>query len=901
MHSYAQFVPLKKLLAQLRTGAVVVDLLPVPDAVLLARAAFRTWIRSDPQAGELVHLDISHLPDEEKAEAVISEALQQARGGWLLVTGDRSAWDKVWPAGLAKEAGVRLLRALPPPKTAPDGWHLLCDADQHYLPAVDPALASLRAQLSALCQRGESILLRGEAGSGRRSLAAWAADEVGQSELAIIGSGAPPGPTTGRWMMFAEVEHLSGPLHKQLQQHLFQRQRPPRRRRWPEPAPPPLSRRSALKAFDAFTAYSAAMRATCERLSLLARSASVIFLFGEVGVGKSMLAEAIRVASGKHRPLVPVELHGISEDLAKSRLFGHKRGSFTGAHRDKDGALREAHHGVLFIDELDKIGSALQPLLNRVLDDGTGGGTQRSFRPLGADRVDHVDVLIVAASNVHPDVLLGRGFAADLMSRLRPTAVEIPPLRERDGEILLLLEQLRAIKTHPDPVHAARHGDDPSSAQPIDAAVRAALEAYAWPSNVRELKALAEELKRSVGSRSIRLSDLPPHIATAGRPQPLLLSGGRALGEASGGWVLSPSIQPVLSTDADLHMPPLSARDSSLRRAALSLLQGRPIETAALNALVERARGKPLGWLRRAVPGLLGAGRVTLSAVQQALPLGAGDAGAFRVWWSPALSQGRAPQLVGMHRTFTLPRVLVGRAPYETDSVEEKLTAITQGAPLERLGTPGFSSISRAHFLVSRTPEALVIDNLGTIPPDVVWHGGRRAVRVQLNRRGRCLLDLWFTLGEDGEAVMRSALALQPASPGGPTEIDGAEEEAPPSPASPVRTPPAPSRAWALSLTERTLLHTLVSDAARSDVSFSSHIIRELAQVEGEPEWAWLRPYLLRHGRIVTQCVRLYQAVKNERMRRELKTRIGSDAALLPKQLQDLLPPQSPLVAVRSS
>ena len=226
-----------------------------------------------------------------------------------------------------------------------------------------------------------------------------------------------------------------------------------------------------------------------------ARCHAKVLITGESGVGKEVASRLIHYnGSRAHVPLVAINCVGIPESLLESELFGHVRGSFTGAHRDRVGLLEMAHGGTVFLDEVGEMGPRMQGLLLRFLETG-------EIQRVGADRVQpRLDVRVIAATN--RDLLdeVGRkNFREDLYYRLNVIEIAIPPLRERREDIHVLLDHyLRR--------HAEQHGIAPPtlSAEAIKWLVN-----YEWPGNVRQLRNVVERLIVRRGGPVIGVGDLP--------------------------------------------------------------------------------------------------------------------------------------------------------------------------------------------------------------------------------------------------------------------------------------------------------------------------------------------------------------------------------------------------------
>jgi transcriptional regulator with PAS, ATPase and Fis domain len=232
----------------------------------------------------------------------------------------------------------------------------------------------------------------------------------------------------------------------------------------------------ATAEFDGLVHRSTAMRRLLARARRVALRSVPVLVEGESGTGKELLARALHQASPRRaQPFVAVNCGAIPEALVESELFGHEKGAFTGALAARLGHFREAHGGTLFLDEIGELPRAAQVKLLRTLQEG-------EVTAVGSSRAVAVDVRIIAASNrtlLH-EVAAGR-FRSDLYYRLAVAVLVLPPLRERTGDLDLLLDHgLKQINAE----FAADPGYEPKRLTP---AARAALHAHAWPGNVREL------------------------------------------------------------------------------------------------------------------------------------------------------------------------------------------------------------------------------------------------------------------------------------------------------------------------------------------------------------------------------------------------------------------------------
>jgi two-component system response regulator GlrR len=209
------------------------------------------------------------------------------------------------------------------------------------------------------------------------------------------------------------------------------------------------------------------------KLPVVARSDVPVLLTGETGTGKDVVARAIHRASGRRdHPFVAVNCGAIPENLLESELFGHRKGAFTGADRDKNGLFAEANGGTLFLDEVGDFPLSLQVKILRALEEG-------QIRPVGGTKPVPVDVRIIAATHVDIAAAVAEGrFRQDLYYRLAVVLLHIPPLRERPEDLVDLVQRfLREL--------GARHGRPDMKISPE--ALRR-LERHSWPGNIRELR-----------------------------------------------------------------------------------------------------------------------------------------------------------------------------------------------------------------------------------------------------------------------------------------------------------------------------------------------------------------------------------------------------------------------------
>ncbi len=225
-------------------------------------------------------------------------------------------------------------------------------------------------------------------------------------------------------------------------------------------------------------------------------NASVLIL-GQSGTGKELVARAVHEYSGRSgKPFVALNCGGLSEGTIESELFGHVKGAYTGAHADRVGKFEHANGGTLFLDEVGEMPLATQVKLLRVLE-------EREVARLGANRVSKIDVRVLAATNADLQTKVRSGeFREDLLYRLKVVTIELPPLRERRGDIKLLVEHFLSHFTK-------LHGKDVES---IDRDALVQLVQYDWPGNVRELRNAVESMVVRARGNILTRQDLPPEI-----------------------------------------------------------------------------------------------------------------------------------------------------------------------------------------------------------------------------------------------------------------------------------------------------------------------------------------------------------------------------------------------------
>jgi two-component system, NtrC family, response regulator AtoC len=243
------------------------------------------------------------------------------------------------------------------------------------------------------------------------------------------------------------------------------------------------------------------VRALLHKISV--SPASTVLLTGESGTGKDLAAKVIHYSSARSaKPFMNITCSALPETLLESELFGHERGAFTGADRQKRGLIETADGGTVFLDEIGEIVPLLQSKLLRFLE-------EKAFKRVGGSSDIKVDVRVIAATNrsLEDEVKKGR-FREDLYYRLNVMAVPLPPLRDRRDDIPLMVEHFLA--------KLATAAGRPAP-KPLDPAALARLVAHRWPGNVRELENEITRADALSGDR-IGVGDLSPAVAAAGDP-----------------------------------------------------------------------------------------------------------------------------------------------------------------------------------------------------------------------------------------------------------------------------------------------------------------------------------------------------------------------------------------------
>ena len=258
-----------------------------------------------------------------------------------------------------------------------------------------------------------------------------------------------------------------------------------------------LRQTTAEQGFAGIIGRSQAMLEVFRLVEMVCRTNSTVLLTGESGTGKELVARAIHGLSlRRSRPFVAVNCGAMPEALLESELFGHVRGAFTGADKDKKGLIEAAEGGTVFLDEIGEMPPTMQVKLLRVLQ-------ERKYRPVGGTEEAAADIRVIAATNRDLPKQVAEGkFREDLFYRLNVIPVQMPALRERAGDVTLIAEHF--LSKYCREMGKAIEGFSPEAAS--------ALSAYRWPGNVRELENVVERAVALESSRRIELAALPENL-----------------------------------------------------------------------------------------------------------------------------------------------------------------------------------------------------------------------------------------------------------------------------------------------------------------------------------------------------------------------------------------------------
>jgi transcriptional regulator with PAS, ATPase and Fis domain len=269
------------------------------------------------------------------------------------------------------------------------------------------------------------------------------------------------------------------------------------RRRNPLDRPSEVEQPSGIAALKKLVSKSPKMHEVFQCVKKAAPVDSTVLVTGESGTGKELIAKAIHAASVRSEgPMVTINMAAVPETLIESELLGHTKGAFTGANQDRIGRFEAAHRGTIFIDEIGDLPLSSQAKLLRVLEN-------RVVSPVGGNEERKVDVRVVAATN-RPleDLVASEDFRPDLYYRLNIIRISLPPLRERVGDIPLLVD------------HFVDHfcATYRRGTLRVDGKLMAYLDSLYWPGNVRELRNCVESMVVLARSDTLTIDDVPPVV-----------------------------------------------------------------------------------------------------------------------------------------------------------------------------------------------------------------------------------------------------------------------------------------------------------------------------------------------------------------------------------------------------
>jgi len=276
--------------------------------------------------------------------------------------------------------------------------------------------------------------------------------------------------------------------------------------------------------FRTLIGASPQMEKVCAIVRKIADTDASVLITGESGTGKELVARSIHsLSSRKDAPFIAVNCSAIPRDLLESELFGHLKGAFTGAVRDKPGKFELADGGTIFLDEVGELPLELQPKLLRALQ-------EKEIEPVGSSHPRKIDFRVIAATNLDIEKALGEAsFREDLYYRLAVIPIHLPPLRERKEDIKLLLKHF-----------CVKHG---AKKVAFDEPSLAAMLGYSWPGNVRELENMVERLLIMRSSDSLTLDDIPDKVRASGPAK----ASGKIINLPEGGYPLEKLEQEIVT------------------------------------------------------------------------------------------------------------------------------------------------------------------------------------------------------------------------------------------------------------------------------------------------------------------------------------------------------------------
>jgi two-component system, NtrC family, response regulator AtoC len=373
-------------------------------------------------------------------------------------------------------------------------------ASQGYSAATARSLHDARRQLAL--QQPDVVLLDLRLPDGNGMALLDDTELIGNSEVVLM-TGHASLETSIQALRYGAADYLVKPVSaKQLQSILSRVMKPSQLRQEVDSLQQDLRRTGR---FGHLVGSSPPMVSVYEQIARVAGTSVTVFVTGESGTGKELVARSVHDLSRRRaRPFLAVNCGAISPNLIESEIFGHEKGSFTGAERQHQGFFERAHGGTLFLDEITEMPLELQVKLLRVLETGT-------FMRVGSTTPQETDVRVVAAANRDPAQAVAQGrFREDLLYRLNVFPLELPPLRERLQDLPLLVRHF-----------LAEIGQREGAAKQITPAALERLAQYRWPGNVRELRNVLQRAWVMATGPEITDEWLPRDVPAVPAPAPV--------------------------------------------------------------------------------------------------------------------------------------------------------------------------------------------------------------------------------------------------------------------------------------------------------------------------------------------------------------------------------------------
>lgn len=312
--------------------------------------------------------------------------------------------------------------------------------------------------------------------------------------------------------------------------------------------------------FCGFIGRSAKMQTVYTMIENAAPSKATVFISGESGTGKELAALAIHKLSPRNKaPFIPLNCAALPKDLVESEVFGHVKGAFTGAVRDREGAVSRADHGTLFLDEIGEMNVEIQAKLLRFLQSG-------QYQRVGSNYLDTVDVRIVCATNRDPMQAVKEGsFREDLYYRLNVIPLQLPPLRDRDDDVISIARQfLRDFSK-----------EEGKAFTQFSAEVEQIFRAYTWPGNIRELQNILRNIVVMNSGREVNKKMLPMELLTGlQKYQDSILQSGKQIAHdeiISNKSSLSGEIKPLWQVEKEAIESAIAQCEGNIPKAAAIL------------------------------------------------------------------------------------------------------------------------------------------------------------------------------------------------------------------------------------------------------------------------------------------------------------------------------------------